>query len=126
MSRQEELNRLINNIASDLEGFMGASVVDVETGMSLASVSRINDFDLDVASAYNSEMVKAKLKTIRALNLQVNLVDMLLTLEISSTLYASLTLSCSSMWLSVAITATWPSCAPPLRVALLNWDRVGS
>ena len=39
MSRQEELNRLINNIASDLEGFMGASVVDVETGMSLASVS---------------------------------------------------------------------------------------
>ena len=72
MSRQEELNRLINNIASDLEGFMGASVVDVETGMSLASVSRINDFDLDVASAY---------KTIRALNLQVNLVDMLLTLE---------------------------------------------
>ena len=70
MSRQEELNRLINNIASDLEGFMGASVVDVETGMSLASVSRINDFDLDVASAYNSEMVKAKLKTIRALNLQ--------------------------------------------------------
>ena len=81
MSRQEELNRLINNIASDLEGFMGASVVDVETGMSLASVSRINDFDLDVASAYNSEMVKAKLKTIRALNLQVNLVDMLLTLE---------------------------------------------
>ena len=120
MSRQEELNRLINNIASDLEGFMGASVVDVETGMSLASVSRINDFDLDVASAYNSEMVKAKLKTIRALNLQVNLVDMLLTLD------ASLTLSCSSMWLSVAITATWPSCAPPLRVALLNWDRVGS
>ena len=48
MSRQEELNRLINNIASDLEGFMGASVVDVETGMSLASVSRINNFDLDV------------------------------------------------------------------------------
>ena len=81
MSRQEVLNRLINNMASDLEGFMGASVVDVETGMSLASVSRINDFDLDVASAYNSEMVKAKLKTIRALNLQVNLVDMLLTLE---------------------------------------------
>ena len=69
MSRQEELNRLINNIASDLEGFMGASVVDVETGMSLASVSRINDFDLDVAPAYNSEMVKAKLKTIHLVRL---------------------------------------------------------
>lgn len=81
MSRQEQLNKLINNIAGDLEGFMGASVVDTETGMSLASISRVNNFDLDVASAYNSEMVKAKLKTIRALNLQVDLIDMLLTLE---------------------------------------------
>lgn len=81
MSRQEELNRLISNIANELDGFMGASIVDTETGMSLASTSRVNNFDLDVASAYNSEMVKAKLKTIRALNLQTNLIDMLLTLE---------------------------------------------
>lgn len=108
MSRQEELNRLINNIASDLEGFMGASVVDVETGMSLASVSRINDFDLDVASAYNSEMVKAKLKTIRALVFRSTWWTCFSPWKISSTLYASLTLSCSSMWLSVAITATGP------------------
>jgi hypothetical protein len=38
------------------------------------------DFDLSAASAYNSEMVKQKLKIMHALNLRSNLEDMLLTL----------------------------------------------
>ena len=81
MSRQEDLNNLIANISSDLDGFIGASVVDLETGMSLASASKMANFDLDVASAYNSEMVKAKYKTIKALGLDTGLEDMLLTLD---------------------------------------------
>ncbi|KQB85165.1 hypothetical protein [Corynebacterium oculi] len=81
MSRQTDLNDMLNDIANELEGFYGASVVDLDTGMSLASISRINNFDLDVASAYNSEMVKAKFKTIAALNLDTGLEDMLLTLS---------------------------------------------
>ncbi|MEZ2121873.1 MULTISPECIES: hypothetical protein [unclassified Corynebacterium] len=81
MSRQEDLNNLIANISSDLDGFIGASIVDLDTGMSLASASKMANFDLDVASAYNSEMVKAKYKTIKALGLKSGLEDMLLTLD---------------------------------------------
>ena len=81
MSRQEDLNNLIANISNDLDGFIGASVVDLDTGMSLASASKMANFDLDVASAYNSEMVKAKYKTIKALGLDTGLEDMLLTLD---------------------------------------------
>ncbi|SES20939.1 hypothetical protein [Corynebacterium cystitidis] len=81
MTRQEELNSMLNGIASDLTGFIGASVVDMTTGMSLAAVSNRADFDLEVASAYNSEMVKAKLKTMRALNIKTGLQDMLITLD---------------------------------------------
>lgn len=81
MGRQEKLTKLIDDIAADLGGFIGASVVDLETGMSLASRSRVASFDLDVASAYNSEMVKAKNKAINALNIQSDLEDMLLTLS---------------------------------------------
>ncbi|MBV7293511.1 hypothetical protein [Corynebacterium sp. TAE3-ERU16] len=81
MSRQEDLNNLIANISDDLDGFIGASVVDLDTGMSLASASKMANFDLDVASAYNSEMVKAKYKTIKALGLDTGLEDMLLTLD---------------------------------------------
>lgn len=81
MSQQEQLNNFLNNIAEDLNGFIGASVVNLDTGMSLASISRSHDFDLDIAAAYNSEMVKAKFKTMNALGLEGGLEDMLITLQ---------------------------------------------
>lgn len=80
MASQEELTRIIDNINSDVNGFIGAAIVDMETGMPLASRSTRSDFDLEVASAYNSEMVKAKLKTIQVLGIRTSLEDMLLTL----------------------------------------------
>ncbi len=80
MATQAEMNQLIENIQADISGMLGASVVDLETGMPLASKSTAPAFDLEVASAYNSEMVKAKNKTIRVLNIQSELEDMLLTL----------------------------------------------
>ena len=81
MAQQEQLNDFMNNLAEDINGFIGASVVDLGTGMSLASISRVANFDLDVAAAYNSEMVKAKYNTIRALGIEGELQDMLLTLS---------------------------------------------
>ncbi|WP_245706800.1 roadblock/LC7 domain-containing protein [Austwickia chelonae] len=74
------MTEIINAIEADTNGFMGASIVDAETGMPLAGKSRLADFDLEAASAYNTEMVKAKQKTIRVLNIQSELEDMLLTL----------------------------------------------
>jgi predicted regulator of Ras-like GTPase activity (Roadblock/LC7/MglB family) len=67
-------------VEAQLSGFIGASVVEMETGMPLATVNRRPDFDLDIASAYNSEMVKAKLNTMRVLNINSGLEDMLITL----------------------------------------------
>lgn len=80
MFTQAQLMEVINGIDSEVNGFMGASVVDAETGMPLAAKSSRADFDLEAASAYNTEMVKAKQKTIRVLNIQSELEDMLLTL----------------------------------------------
>jgi predicted regulator of Ras-like GTPase activity (Roadblock/LC7/MglB family) len=81
MTTQDELNTLIADIAHDINGFIGASVVDLESGMPLASSSVRPDFDLDVASAYNSEIVKNKMRTIEALGLDATFEDMLLTLD---------------------------------------------
>lgn len=81
MATQDEINKLIADIAGDINGFIGASVVDLESGLPLASSSTRPDFDLDVASAYNSEIVKNKKKTIAALGLDATLEDMLLTLD---------------------------------------------
>jgi hypothetical protein len=54
--------------------------VDTESGMTLGLKSLRPDFDLAAASAYNSEMVKQKLKIMKALSLKTHLEDMLLTL----------------------------------------------
>ena len=62
------------------QGVIAASLVDLESGMTLGTRSSRGDFDLTAASAYNSEMVKQKLKIVRALNLRTTLEDMLLTL----------------------------------------------
>ena len=80
MATEKDLMDAIARIESDVTGFIAASFVDLESGMTLAAKSNRSDFDLSVASAYNSEMVKQKLKIIKALGLRTNLEDMLLTL----------------------------------------------
>lgn len=77
---ENKFESVINQIASNTQGFIGASIVDLDSGMPLATLTSRPDFDLDVASAYNSEMVKAKLNTMRILNITSGLEDMLLTL----------------------------------------------
>jgi hypothetical protein len=80
MPSEKQIVETFEKIAADLPGFMAASLVDLESGMTLGLKSVRPDFDLAAASAYNSEMVKQKLKIMRALNLKTNLEDMLLTL----------------------------------------------
>ena len=80
MSMEKELNDVIAKIEADMSGFIAASVVDLESGMTLAAKSARPEFDLAVASAYNSELVKQKLKIVKALNLKTTLEDVLLTL----------------------------------------------
>ncbi len=80
MATEQEILEVIGKIEKDVSGFIAASLVDIESGMTLAAHSRRAEFDLALASAYNSEMVKAKVKAIEILGLSTNLEDMLLTL----------------------------------------------
>ena len=80
MANEKALLDAIAKIEGDVSGVIAAAAVDLESGMTLAAKSNRADFDLSVASAYNSELVKQKLKIVRALNLKSTLEDMLLTL----------------------------------------------
>jgi predicted regulator of Ras-like GTPase activity (Roadblock/LC7/MglB family) len=80
MANEKILLDAIAKIEADVSGVIAAAIVDLESGMTLAAKSNRADFDLSVASAYNSELVKQKLKIVRALNLKTTLEDMLLTL----------------------------------------------
>ncbi len=73
-------NETFDHFVNEIPGFIAASLVDLDSGMTLAVRSTRADFDLAVASAYNSELVKQKIKIMKSLNLNTTLEDMILTL----------------------------------------------
>lgn len=80
MAIEKEINEAFEHFTTEIPGFIAASLVDIDSGMTLAVRSNRPEFDLAVASAYNSELVKQKLKIMKALNLKTTLEDMILTL----------------------------------------------
>jgi hypothetical protein len=81
MPSEQDIVDAITKIENDLPGFIAASLVDLDSGMTLGVKARDDSFDLTTASAFNSEMVKQKLKIMAALKLKSELEDMLLTLS---------------------------------------------
>jgi len=80
MPSEKQIVEAFDKVAAETPGYIAASLVDLESGMTLGLKSARQDFDLAAASAYNSEMVKQKLKIMKALNLKTTLDDMLITL----------------------------------------------
>jgi len=66
----------LNNIA----GFIGACLVDSESGLMLAAEGGSARFDLEAAGAANTEVVRAKNAAMVALNLKDAIEDILITL----------------------------------------------
>ena len=80
MPSEKQIVDAFDKVATEIPGYMAAALVDLESGMTLGLKTVRPEFDLAAASAYNSEMVKQKLKIMKALNLKTTLEDMLITL----------------------------------------------
>jgi hypothetical protein len=66
--------------AMTIDGAVGVALVDYESGMTLGSLGGGGLLDLETAGAGNTEVVRAKMRTMAALQLDDEIEDILITL----------------------------------------------
>jgi hypothetical protein len=66
--------------AMEIEGAVGVALVDYESGMALGSLGGGRYLNLEVAAAGNTEVIRAKMRTMASLELNDEIEDILITL----------------------------------------------
>ena len=66
--------------AMQIEGAIGVALVDYTSGMALGTLGSNKDVDLMVAAAGNTDVVRAKLRTMEMLKIKDSIEDILITL----------------------------------------------
>ena len=80
-STNSPAGKVIQDVLNDLPGLVAIAVVDITSGMALASHSNSPTLNPETAAAYNTEVVKQKQKAMSALKLgNENIEDILITL----------------------------------------------
>jgi hypothetical protein len=67
--------------AMAIEGATGVALVDWDSGMALGTLGGGKYLDLDLAAAGNTEVVRAKMRTLESLGLTDSVEDILITLS---------------------------------------------
>ena len=74
-----QLDSFVQDLLS-IEGAKGAAIVDISSGMALAAAGNPG-FDLSVAAAGNSNVVRAKIATMSEIGLAGRIEDIMITLD---------------------------------------------
>lgn len=74
------LQKLVDGLLT-LEGAIAAAIVDFESGMLLAHGNKVSGFDLEVVAARGSDVIRAKKKTLKMLQMNDEIHDILITLN---------------------------------------------
>jgi len=77
----EIIKELNENIKKNIQGYKAMSICDIESGETLFSESLDASFDIELASACNLEVIKAKLKAIDTLDLDDAIDNIIIHLE---------------------------------------------
>ncbi len=75
------LTQFTEDIKNNLPGYIAVTVTEVSSGVCYVSNSVKQDFDPEIASAFNLEVVKAKYSAIKALGLEATIQDIIITLD---------------------------------------------
>jgi len=75
------LQQFGDEVKKNIPGYIAVAVTEIKSGISYFSDSSVASFDPELASAFNLEVVKAKLNAISALGLEQNIDDIMITLS---------------------------------------------
>ena len=75
------LNVFLTEMKTNVNGFIAVAVTEIESGLSFGNITIDPAFDPELAAAYNLEVVKAKLNAVKALGLNQDIEDILITLS---------------------------------------------
>jgi hypothetical protein len=89
--------------AMSLDGAIGVALVDYESGMTLGSLGGGAELNLEMAAAGNTEVVRAKVRTLVSLGIQDSVEDILITLTRQYHLIRMLHTSGGKLFLYLAI-----------------------
>nr|WP_055526190.1 hypothetical protein [Streptomyces graminilatus] len=70
----------LKEIMTSIEGALGTALVDYTSGMALGTLGGGKDLDLNVAAAGNTDVIRAKTRTMEHLGLKGEIEDILITL----------------------------------------------
>lgn len=70
----------LKEATTSIDGVVGAALVDYTSGMALGTIGGGKELDLSVAAAGNTDVVRAKLRTMELLGLKDEIEDILISL----------------------------------------------
>ena len=99
--------------AMSIDGALGVALVDWDSGMSLGTLGGGKYLDLEVAAAGNTEVVRAKMRTMESLRLNDTIEDILITLTKQYHVIRLLKIDAGPRpvprtWPSTGTSRTWP------------------
>jgi predicted regulator of Ras-like GTPase activity (Roadblock/LC7/MglB family) len=75
MNMEASLKELMN-----IDGAIGAALIDYNSGMALGTLTSIKDLDLEVVAAGTTDFIRAKMRTLELMRLDEPIEDILVTL----------------------------------------------
>lgn len=81
MSITKTFEEFKDNIIENIPGLIALCITEMDSGISYVSHTNDPSFDPELASSFNLEVAKAKMRAIKTLELDEKIVDILINLE---------------------------------------------
>lgn len=122
---KQTIDEIFEEVKNGIAGLKAVSAVEVEIGLAIGSLIVDEAFDLDAASAYNSEVLKAKIKAMNAMGMSKEKIDIII-IELTSQIHLIQPIKDGSYLLYIALDRSLTNMGMARKVALVTGKKIES